>query len=595
MAAEASSRPFAVALNADYSQAEVSIQAKARRSSLLVGATAGNLSRLSNCHIESSASSCPSIGTSNNRNFKSNISQSFLHHRSSGFDSTWHEGVTTGIQSRKRVFCQCVASGDRTLVIDDAVNTDRRDIPRVSTILPLGGVVVTNESVPEGHRGLHGLLYGEDGEDVHGGVEGTEAFSPREDLDTGATIVPFPEYLAARDGQKFAGVYAVYNAEGGLEYVGYGRNVVLALKGHRNARGEGVCAAVRVKVWRDASLVSRGGLEEERQKWLLEHGGPGPRGNGVDMPLWEGPNGPGTAAMSAAELDLYEDKKMKMRKAMGENLHDDASEGEGDDAKARRLKLLQATEGDDWSSVIGGQTSDSLAGVLQQVPKLSSTPEAAVNTEDGTSQGALSSDARRDDIKSPSTPRQEASMGEVPSGSIVSPFERLEVPLREETGVKPAAEEKRPLTVESVDLVLDEVRPYLMADGGNVEVAAVEKGVIMLKLIGACGTCPSSTSTMKMGIERSLYNAFGDDLKEVIQLDGPTNGGGVTVQEVETFMEYLQPTIDHFKGRTQVVSVDVKKSLCQVKFDGPAPIGMGIQAAVKDKFPSLRVVELLSF
>lgn len=55
-----------------------------------------------------------------------------------------------------------------------------------------------------------------------------------------------------------------------------------------------------------------------------------------------------------------------------------------------------------------------------------------------------------------------------------------------------------------MDKALDEVRPYLIADGGNVEVAAVQDGVVMLRLQGACGTCPSSTATMKMGIERSL-------------------------------------------------------------------------------------------
>ena len=49
-----------------------------------------------------------------------------------------------------------------------------------------------------------------------------------------------------------------------------------------------------------------------------------------------------------------------------------------------------------------------------------------------------------------------------------------------------------------------QVRPYLIADGGDVSVAAVEGGTVMLRLEGACGTCPSSTATMKMGIERAL-------------------------------------------------------------------------------------------
>ncbi|KAL3929107.1 MAG: hypothetical protein SGPRY_002099, partial [Prymnesium sp.] len=59
---------------------------------------------------------------------------------------------------------------------------------------------------------------------------------------------------------------------------------------------------------------------------------------------------------------------------------------------------------------------------------------------------------------------------------------------------------------DNVDKVLDEVRPYLIADGGNVAVAGVdlETRDVQLILEGACGSCPSSTVTMKMGIERVL-------------------------------------------------------------------------------------------
>jgi len=57
---------------------------------------------------------------------------------------------------------------------------------------------------------------------------------------------------------------------------------------------------------------------------------------------------------------------------------------------------------------------------------------------------------------------------------------------------------------EEVEKVLEEVRPHLVADGGNVELVGVEDGVVRLKLLGACGSCPSSTMTLKMGIERTL-------------------------------------------------------------------------------------------
>ena len=60
------------------------------------------------------------------------------------------------------------------------------------------------------------------------------------------------------------------------------------------------------------------------------------------------------------------------------------------------------------------------------------------------------------------------------------------------------------LTSENVETVLDELRPYLMADGGNVELVDIEGPIVKLRLQGACGSCPSSTMTLKMGIERRL-------------------------------------------------------------------------------------------
>ncbi|MFM7791293.1 MAG: NifU family protein, partial [Microcystis panniformis] len=60
------------------------------------------------------------------------------------------------------------------------------------------------------------------------------------------------------------------------------------------------------------------------------------------------------------------------------------------------------------------------------------------------------------------------------------------------------------LTPNNVEQVLDEMRPYLMADGGNVELVEIDGPVVKVRLQGACGSCPSSTMTLKMGIERRL-------------------------------------------------------------------------------------------
>ena len=58
--------------------------------------------------------------------------------------------------------------------------------------------------------------------------------------------------------------------------------------------------------------------------------------------------------------------------------------------------------------------------------------------------------------------------------------------------------------VQQVQEVLDKLRPFLLRDGGDCELVDVEDGVVKLRLLGACGSCPSSTITLKAGIERAL-------------------------------------------------------------------------------------------
>ncbi|MEG4500802.1 NifU family protein [Microcoleus sp. F10-C6] len=73
------------------------------------------------------------------------------------------------------------------------------------------------------------------------------------------------------------------------------------------------------------------------------------------------------------------------------------------------------------------------------------------------------------------------------------------------------------LTTENVEAVLDEMRPYLMSDGGNVELVEIDGAVVKLKLQGACGSCPSSAMTLRMGIERRLREAI-PEMSEVEQV-----------------------------------------------------------------------------
>ncbi|CDN42184.1 NifU-like protein, partial [Paenibacillus sp. P22] len=65
--------------------------------------------------------------------------------------------------------------------------------------------------------------------------------------------------------------------------------------------------------------------------------------------------------------------------------------------------------------------------------------------------------------------------------------------------------------------VLDKLRPFLQRDGGDVELVDVEDGIVKLRLMGACGSCPSSTITLKAGIERALLEEV-EGVQEVMQV-----------------------------------------------------------------------------
>ena len=68
-----------------------------------------------------------------------------------------------------------------------------------------------------------------------------------------------------------------------------------------------------------------------------------------------------------------------------------------------------------------------------------------------------------------------------------------------------------------VEKALDLIRPALQNDGGNVELVDVDEaaGVVKVKLVGACGSCPMSQMTLRMGVERVLRDEI-PEIKEVV-------------------------------------------------------------------------------
>ena len=70
--------------------------------------------------------------------------------------------------------------------------------------------------------------------------------------------------------------------------------------------------------------------------------------------------------------------------------------------------------------------------------------------------------------------------------------------------------------IEKIQTVLNGYRPTLYIDGGDVQVLKIdEKGVVHLKMMGACIDCPISLLTMKLGIQRLLKENFPDIVKGV--------------------------------------------------------------------------------
>jgi Fe-S cluster biogenesis protein NfuA len=68
---------------------------------------------------------------------------------------------------------------------------------------------------------------------------------------------------------------------------------------------------------------------------------------------------------------------------------------------------------------------------------------------------------------------------------------------------------------EKVEQVISKIRPMLQRDGGDIELVDVTDGVVKVKLTGACGSCPMSMMTLKMGVENALKKEI-PEVKEVV-------------------------------------------------------------------------------
>jgi len=68
---------------------------------------------------------------------------------------------------------------------------------------------------------------------------------------------------------------------------------------------------------------------------------------------------------------------------------------------------------------------------------------------------------------------------------------------------------------EKLKSLIEQIRPGLQADGGDIELLGVREGVVSVRLVGACGNCPMSSITLKNGVERFIRKEM-PEVKEVV-------------------------------------------------------------------------------
>lgn len=202
---------------------------------------------------------------------------------------------------------------------------------------------IEHQNVPESHRGLHDFLYSSD--DEHAIGEQTIVSDSKND---GTEVLPIAIWCESSLNAKIAGVYAVFNEQHDTQYIGYSRNVLLSLNSHIAQLGQSTCAFVRVQGFK---YPKRTEMENLRDMWLAELDSI-PPGNATQTGLWTSTVGEAArVAMSATERNAYEEKKLKLQKAIADPTINSTEPLDADDIE-RREKLESAVENDDWSSII---------------------------------------------------------------------------------------------------------------------------------------------------------------------------------------------------------------------------------------------------
>ena len=217
-----------------------------------------------------------------------------------------------------------------------------------TTIVADNNTPLEHQNVPVAHQGLHSFLYSSDNE--HDVKSPTDVI----DLD-GTTIDTVSQWQNKASNTKVAGVYAILDRDRTYQYVNYSRDVLRSLNGHIAQNGTEVCSYIRVKTFK---FPKRQAMEELKNEWIASLSYT-PAGNLASSNTWASTIGEAAkASMTEAQKNAYEEKKLKLRKAMADPTLIDELSPTNVSSEAelrRRQKLEAAVKNDDWSSVIESQ------------------------------------------------------------------------------------------------------------------------------------------------------------------------------------------------------------------------------------------------
>jgi hypothetical protein len=217
---------------------------------------------------------------------------------------------------------------------------------------------IEHQNVPTNHQGLHDFLYS--AADEHG----IATSQPHLNLDSDSLpetlrdrILPLTDWQSLAENVRVAGVYAVLSTDNQTQYVGYSRNVLTSLKGHLAEHGSDICAQVRVQVFK---FPKREEMESLRDTWIAQLATVPPGNTGMGG-VWATTVGEiAKAAMSDQEQAAYEEKKLKLRRAMADSALSRELDAAAISNEQKREQFAAAMTEDNWSAVIQEQTAETI-------------------------------------------------------------------------------------------------------------------------------------------------------------------------------------------------------------------------------------------